>query len=125
MTAINRLRTPSTAVILFLGGLALFAVVGVVRNVVGANSAVVSKAVQSNMAAAVAPTPIATAWLETQVVAESRWVFADYWFDCRYVAADGSEYAVGAEYAVGGWPGNAQYQALPQSTRLEMVRVCR
>lgn len=128
MIAINRLRTPPVMVGLFLVGLLLFAVVGIVRNAVQANGAVVSKAVQSNVVRAVAlpvqPTAIQGTWLKTQIIAESRWVYADYWFDCRYVAGDGSEYAIGAGYAVGGFPGNAQYQALQHGTRVEIARIC-
>jgi hypothetical protein len=122
------MNKPRVMIGLFLGGLLLFAAVGIVANMAPRPDATVTTALQSNVGAAVArpvqPTAIPTEWLKTQVVAESRWVFADYWFDCRYVAADGSEYDVGAGYAVGGWPGNEQFRALPLSTQLEIVRIC-
>lgn len=63
-------------------------------------------------------------WLEVRIVGEARVVFADWWFDCRYVAVGGAYYAIGDAYVVTGWPKDEQFQALPAITRRDISEVC-
>jgi len=63
-------------------------------------------------------------WLEVRTTEQSKVVFADWWFDCRYVAVGGTYYAIGEAYTVTGWPKDEQFQALPAITRRDIGEVC-
>lgn len=127
---------------LIVGGILLFAVVAVVRltlaptsdigQATAAGAASIRLPVQSNVSAALPafslqqPTTAAAApaWLEVRTTEHFTVVWADWWWSCRYVAAGGFNYAVGAGYAVTGWPGDEQFQALPAITRRDIGELC-
>lgn len=145
MTAIDRLRTPPMMIGLFLAGLLLFAVVGIARNVSGAD---VADAMQSNVAAAVSrpvqpqaqavqqvvqvvivvtatPTRPAHWWLDAAVdVAGGWWIWADSaWVACSRIAADLTYNMAQSEpsYAAWYWLHANQRQAVYN----RCVEVCR
>lgn len=128
---------------LIVGGILLFAVVAVVRltlaptsdigQATAAGAAAVQLPVQSNVSAALPAFSLqsanttaadAPAWLEVHTTEHFTVVWADWWFNCRYVAVGGFNYAVGADYAVTGWPGDEQFQALPAITRRDIGELC-
>lgn len=120
----NILRTPKGMVWAFMGGLLLFAAVGLIRGALEANRAMVSRSVQNSVAVAApaAPTAVPTAWLKIQVAAGARWVYADQWYSCTYMR--NGEYTVGDGYDVAGWPNADQWRALPVGIRQEIERIC-
>lgn len=119
-------HTPKSMLWLFLGGLLIFATVGIARGAIAANRSMIGRSMQSNISAAVAvtvaPTAVQGTWLKIQVAAGARWIFADNWYSCAHMS--GGEYTVGAGYDVTGWPNNDQFQALPLGIRQEMEGIC-
>lgn len=144
-TTLPRARLSPISIGLIIAGALFFVVVVVVRATIAqpsgidaataAGRAAVQLPLQNNVGGALplfslmaTPTPTAQApgagWLDVMTTADDRWVFADYWFACRYVATDGAYYAVGNAYPVAGWPTDETFQALPALTRRDIGGLC-
>lgn len=127
---------------MIIAGILFFAIVVIVRQVTAPTpvigqatqegAASVQLPLQNNVAGALpafslqttAATEPEAEWLEVRIVGEARVVFADWWFDCRYVAVGGAYYAIGEAYTVTGWPKDEQFQALPAITRRDIGELC-
>lgn len=131
MNAIDRMKTPPVMIGLFVAGLLLFAVVGIVRSTTALHGAKVAQAMQSNVAGAVArpvaPTAIPTASIlpigATKVDPNdgTPWVNlrGAVWLSCRHL--DPLSFAYNANATD---PALLAWQAMTVEGKREITRIC-
>lgn len=126
MNAIERMKTPPVMVGLFIAGLLLFAVVGVVRSVGAVDGAVMANAVQNDVGAAVvrpvAPTASILPIGATKIDPNDgyKWVWlGNVWLSCRHLDPLSFAYNANAnDQALLTW------QAMTVESKREIARIC-